>query len=307
MMAEQFCEVQPGVTLCYETFGSPSDPAMLLVMGLGTQMIAWPEPFCTDLAQRGFYVIRFDNRDCGRSTRIRGRPPTVRELALRRIQSPPYTLSDMAADAAGLLRGLGLGSAHIAGASMGGMIAQTLAAEHPEVVKSLTSIMSTTGNRWKGQPAFSIYRLLVRRAPTEREAYVEHMTEVFDAIGSRGLHRDRARLQATAQRSYDRGVNPAGTGRQLGAIIASGDRTPALRAVRAPTLVIHGTEDLMVNPSGAHATVSAIPGAQLMMVRGMGHDLPDEAWPRLVEAIAEHARAAERQAAPARLAVPPPG
>jgi pimeloyl-ACP methyl ester carboxylesterase len=267
-------------------------------MGLGTQMIAWPEVFCARLAQRGFYVIRFDNRDCGRSTRVRGRPPTVRELVARRIENPPYTLSDMAADAAGLLRGLGYGSAHVVGASMGGMIAQVLAVEHPALVRSLTSMMASTGSRWRGQPALSTYRYLLRRAPTEREAFVAHMMEVFEAIGSRRLYRDRERLRATAERSYERGVNPAGTGRQLGAILASGDRTAALRAVTAPTLVIHGTDDPMVNPTGARATVRVIPGAQLMMVPGMGHDLPDEAWPQLIEAIAGHARAAERVAAP---------
>jgi pimeloyl-ACP methyl ester carboxylesterase len=297
-MAEQFCEVQEGVTLCYETFGSPSDPPLLLIMGLGTQMIAWPEVFCARLAQRGFYVIRFDNRDCGRSTRMRGRPPTVRELVARRIENPPYTLSDMAADAAGLMRGLGCGSAHVVGASMGGMIAQVLAVEHPALARSLTSIMASTGSRWRGQPALSTYRYLLRRAPTEREAFVAHMMEVFEAIGSRRLYRDRDRLRATAERSYERGVNPAGTGRQLGAILASGDRTAALRAVTAPTLVNHGPDDPMVNPTGARATVRAIPGAQLVMVPGMGHDLPDEAWPRLIETIADHARAAERVAAP---------
>jgi pimeloyl-ACP methyl ester carboxylesterase len=293
-MDEQFAEVAPGVRLCYETFGRPEDPPLLLIMGLGTQMIAWPEPFCQALAERGFYVIRYDNRDCGRSSSIRGRPPAVRELVLRRIQDPPYSLRDMAGDAAGLLRELGLPSAHVVGASMGGMIAQTLAAEHPELVRSLVSIMSTTGNRWKGQPKFAILRYLLRRAPTEREAFVEHMLGVFDAIGSPDLHRDRDRLRATAELSYERGTNPAGTGRQLGAIIAAGDRTAAVRTITAPTLVIHGSKDPMVNPSGGRATAKAIAGARLLVIEGMGHDLPDEALARIAEAVADHAAAAER-------------
>lgn len=300
-MAEQFCEAQPGITLCYEAFGRVADPPVLLIMGLGTQMIAWPDDFCAELAGRGLYVIRFDNRDCGRSTVVSGRPPSLRELALRRIAHPAYTLSDMAADTAGLLRALQLSSAHVVGASLGGMIAQTLAVEHPERVRSLVSIMSNTGHRWKGQPSPSIYRYLLRAAPREREAYVDYMLRVFDAIGSRGLPRDRERLRRTAQRSHERGLHPAGTGRQLAAIIASGDRTRALASVSAPTLVIHGTRDPMVSPSGGRATAQAIPGARLLTIDGMGHDLPDGAWSQLIDAIAEHARVAERVPGPARL------
>jgi pimeloyl-ACP methyl ester carboxylesterase len=298
-MNEQFCDVGRGITLCYEAFGNPDDPPMLLIMGLGTQMIAWPEPFCEALAQRGFYVVRFDNRDCGRSTRARGKPPTIRELALRRIKDPPYTLSDLADDAARLLKALGFSSAHIVGASMGGMIAQTLAIEHPELVRSLVSIMSTTGNRWKGQPKYSILRFILRRAPTERDAFIEHMLTVFDAIGSPDLHRDRDRMRATAQLSYERGLNPAGTGRQLGASVAAADRTPALRSLDVPALVIHGSKDPMVNPNGGRATAEAIPGARLLVVDGMGHDLPEEAWDRIVEAIAELAQRAQRAASSA--------
>ncbi len=293
-MVEQFAEVGNGITLCYETFGRPDDSPLLLIMGLGTQMIAWPEPFCQALAERGFYVIRYDNRDCGRSTWMHGRPPTVPELLRRRIEDPPYTLSDLSDDALGLLDVLGLPAAHIVGASMGGMIAQTLAIEHPEAVRSLVSIMSTTGNRRKGQPALSIYRFLLRAAPSEREAFTAHMLRVFDAIGSRGLPRDFDRLRATAELSFERGVNPAGTGRQLGAIIASGDRTSALRRLRVAALVIHGTRDPMVRVSGGRATAEAIPGAELLLIDGMGHDLPEGAWPRLTDAIAEHAEGAER-------------
>jgi pimeloyl-ACP methyl ester carboxylesterase len=223
-MAEQFCDTGAAIRLCYDTFGSESDPPMLLIMGLGTQMIGWPDDFCAQLADRGFYVVRFDNRDCGHSTRIHGRPPTPRQLLTRRISPVLYTLSDMAGDAAGLLRELGLAPAHVVGASMGGMIGQTLAAQHPEDVRSLVSIMSNTGNRWKGQPAFGIYRYLLRAAPTEREAYVEYSTRVFEAIGSRGLPQNHERIRDLLTRSYDRGHDSAAAGRQLGAIIASGDR-----------------------------------------------------------------------------------
>jgi pimeloyl-ACP methyl ester carboxylesterase len=294
---ERFCELESGVTLCYEAFGAPDDPTMLLVMGLGTQMLGWPDEFCAALASRGFRVIRFDNRDTGRSSSMPGRPPSLGEMLLRRVEHPPYTLSDMAADTIGLLDALRIDTAHVVGASMGGMIAQTIAIEHPQRVRSLVSIMSTTGARGKGQPAFSVLRYLFRRAPTERDAFIEHMLRLFDAIGSRDLRRDRDRLHATAERVYERGLNPAGTGRQLGAIIAAEDRTAALRRLSVPTLVIHGTKDPMVNVSGGRATADAIPGAQLMLVDGMGHDLPDEAWPRLVAAIAGHAEGAQRSEA----------
>ncbi len=292
-MAEQFCDVGRGITLCYETFGDPSDPPMLLIMGLATQMIAWPQEFCEGLAERGFYVVRFDNRDAGRSTHVPGRPPTPRQLITRRIDPVLYTLTDMAGDAAGLLRELDLGPAHVVGVSMGGMIAQMLAAEYPESVRSLVSVMSTTGNRWKGQPAFGIYRFLLRRAPSNRDAFIEHLTALFHVIGSPGFPRDEQRVRELAALSYDRGVDPASSGRQLGAIVASGDRTAALTRITMPTLVIHGTADKMVRPSGGRATARAIPGARLMMVDGMGHDLPQGAWPLLIDAISAHAKAAD--------------
>ncbi len=293
-MDEQYCEVGGGVTLCYETFGTERDAPLLLVMGLGTQMIAWPEPFCRELAARGFYVIRFDNRDVGRSTWMQGRPPSLVELLRRRVENPPYTLSDLAGDTAGLIEALDLHSVHVVGASMGGMIAQSLACEHPDLVRSLTSIMSNTGHPFRGQPALRIYPHLLRRAPNERAAYVEHMMGVFDAIGSRELGRDFERLRANAELAFSRGFNPAGTARQLGAIVASGDRTKTLAQIDVPTLVIHGTKDPMVRPSGARATAAAIRGARLLMIDGMAHDLPDQAWPQLIDAIADHASAAER-------------
>ncbi len=292
-MAEQFCDVGRGITLCYETFGDPADPPMLLIMGLATQMIAWPNEFCEGLAGRGFYVVRFDNRDSGRSTRVPGDPPPVGQLLTRRIDPVLYTLTDMAGDAAALLRELELGPAHVVGVSMGGMIAQTLAAEYPESVRSLVSIMSTTGNRWKGQPAFGIYRFLLRRAPSDRDAFIEYLVTLFHAIGSPGFPRDEQRVREVAALSYDRGHDPSSSGRQLGAIVASGDRTAELHRVAVPTLVIHGTRDKMVRASGGRATARAIPGARLMMVEGMGHDLPEGAWPLLIDAISSHAKAAD--------------
>ncbi|HUE25445.1 MAG TPA: alpha/beta hydrolase [Solirubrobacteraceae bacterium] len=295
-MAEQFCDVGRGITLCYETFGEESDPPLVLIMGLGTQMIAWPDDFCEQLTGRGFHVVRFDNRDCGRSTYVDGAPPTVGQLVRRRIDPVLYTLSDMAQDTVALMRALEMEPAHVVGASMGGMIAQTIAAEHPGSVRSLVSIMSSTGSRWRGQPAFRIYRYLLRRAPGDREGFIDHMTRVFAAIGSRGIPQDTERVREIVTRSYDRGHDPAGAGRQLAAILASGDRTEQLHTITAPTLVIHGSKDRMVAHSGGVATARAIPGARLVTIPGMGHDLPEAAWPQLLDAITEHVRAAERPA-----------
>ena len=292
-MPEQFCDVGRGVTLCYETFGDPANPTALLVMGLGTQMVAWHEDFCLQLADRGLHVVRFDNRDIGRSTHMKGRPPTIRQLLTRSKRAAHYTLRDMADDAAGLLEELELAPAHVIGASMGGMIAQCLAARHPEAVRSLTSIMSNTGSLRSGQPALRVYSVFLRRAPSEREAFIEHMERVFAAIGSRGLPRDPEDIRAIAAMSYDRDRDPEAAGRQLAAIIAAGDRTPELRRITAPTLVIHGSADRLVSPSGGRATARAIPGAELLMVPGMGHDLPRAAWPTLIDAIAGHALRAE--------------
>jgi pimeloyl-ACP methyl ester carboxylesterase len=302
---EQFCDVGRGITLCYETFGEPSDPTALLVMGLGTQMIGWHEDFCRGLADRGLHVVRFDNRDIGRSTHLHGPPPTIPQLLRRSRGAALYTLADMAADAAGLLNELELAPAHVIGASMGGMIAQTLAARQPRLVRSLTSIMSNTGHRLFGQPSFRIYPIFLRRPPREREAFVAHMTRVFAAIGSRGELRNLDDIRAIAAASYDRDHDPAGPGRQLAAIIASGDRTAEVRRITAPTLVIHGTADPLVTPSGGRATARAIPGAKLMRVKDMGHDLPRAVWPRLIDAITAHTAAADRAHAGERAAPVP--
>lgn len=293
-MPEQLCDVGRGITLCYETFGEESAPPMLLIQGLGMQMVGWPDDFCRRLADRGFHVVRFDNRDAGRSTHIEGRPPTPGQLVRRRIDPVLYTLSDMAADAAGLLRELELEPAHVVGVSMGGMIAQAVAAEHPASVRSLVSIMSNTGSRWRGQPSFAVYRYLLRRAPADRDGFIDHTATLFSVIGSRGLPQDTELVREIAARSWDRGHDPLSTGRQLGAIIASGNRTPQLRSIAAPTLVIHGSRDPMVSRSGGVATARAIPGARMITIKGMGHDLPSAAWPQLLDAISEHAQAADR-------------
>jgi pimeloyl-ACP methyl ester carboxylesterase len=293
-MAEQLCDVGRGITLCYETFGDAETEPLLLVMGLSTQMIAWHDDFCAELVERGFYVVRFDNRDVGRSTHLDFRPPTTRELITRRFRDEQYTLSEMAEDTRGLLRELGLEPAHLVGASMGGMIAQTLAAEHPESVRSLVSIMSSTGNRLKGQPAAPIYKFLLRRPPRDREAYIERAAQIFGVVGSTGFERDEGYIRERAGRAFDRGVDVRAGGRQLGAVLKSGDRTRALDRIEAPTLVIHGSVDKMIRPSGGRATAKAIRGARLMMIEGMGHDLPRGTWPRIIDGIGETAGRASR-------------
>jgi pimeloyl-ACP methyl ester carboxylesterase len=286
------------VELAYETFGDPSDPALLLVMGLGTQMLGWRAGFCAELAARGFRVIRYDNRDVGRSTKFSShRPPTAAQLLRRDRKAAAYTLADMADDAVGLLDALGIAAAHVVGASMGGMIAQTIAFRHPRRVLSLVSIMSNTGARWSGQPSLSMYRTLLTRAPREREAFIEHQMQVFAKTGSPGFPRDEADQRELAVSSFERGIDPAGSGRQLAAIIASGDRTAELRTIRAPTLVVHGEQDRLVAPSGGRATAKAIPGARLLTIEGMGHDLPRGAWPRIIDAIAENAARTREPAA----------
>jgi pimeloyl-ACP methyl ester carboxylesterase len=288
IVSERFCDVGGGVTLCYETFGQESDPTALLIMGLGTQMIAWHDSFCRQLAERALHVVRFDNRDIGRSTHMRGAPPTMAQILRRSRRAAQYTLADMARDASGLLGELQLAPAHVIGASMGGMIAQTLAARHTQQVRSLVSIMSSTGSLWSGQPALRVYSAFLRRAPAERDAFISHIEQLFGVIGSRRLPRDLDDIRALAAASYDRDHDWRGPLRQLAAILASGDRTPELRRITAPTLVIHGSADPLVAPSGGRATARAIPGAELMVIRGMGHDLPRVLWPRLIEAICKH-------------------
>ena len=294
-MDERFIKVGD-VELCYEPFGDPDRPAVLLVMGLGTQMIGWHADFCEQLAQRGFHVIRYDNRDVGRSTHLTDRPtPKAREIITRRIKRPAYLLGDMADDGLGLLRELGIEQAHVVGASMGGMIAQTMAARDRERVLSLVSIMSSTGSRWRGQPAPRILPVFLQRPAKTKEDYQERIVKLFKLVGSPGFERDDDELRELAAVSWERGIDPAGFARQLGAILASGHRARDLEQIEAPTLVIHGENDRLVRPSGGKATARAIPNARLELIDGMGHDLPRGVWPRIldgIEATAKRARTA---------------
>jgi pimeloyl-ACP methyl ester carboxylesterase len=297
---ETFCTVGD-IELCYESFGDPADPAMLLIMGLGTQMLGWQDELCEQLAERGFLVIRYDNRDIGRSTILDDYPaPTLGQIIRRDKHAVAYTLADLAADGVGLLDHLGIERAHLVGASMGGMIAQTIAARRPERVLSLVSIMSNTGSRWSGQPAPSTYRLFLRPMARGREEYVKQAAELFEHIGSRGFEKDDEAFREMLGAMHDRGHSPGSASRQLAAILAAGNRSAELRHITAPTLVIHGTADKLIRPSGGRATARAIPGARLLMIEGMGHDLPRGAWPQIIDAIVENAARAAPTAQPAR-------
>ena len=267
-------------------------------MGLGMQLIHWDLELCELLAQRGFYVIRFDNRDSGRSTQIDAPVPDIRRAMIGLKIDAPYLLDDMADDAFGLLDHLGIDAAHVVGVSMGGMIAQTLAIRRPERVLSLTSIMSTTGERRVGRPKLRVWGMLMRNAPREKQAYIERFVQIFRLIGSKGFPTDDERIRELAAATYERGHEAAGTGRQLAAILASGDRTAELRAVKVPTTVIHGRDDPLIPFRGGRATAAAIPGARLIAIPGMGHDLPRELWPQIVDAVVETAG----RAAPAGVA-----
>jgi pimeloyl-ACP methyl ester carboxylesterase len=281
------------IDLCYETFGAPDATPLLLVMGLGSQMVMWEDDFCETLAGRGFHVVRFDNRDVGRSTILRDAPiPTRAQLLLRDRRGASYTLADMASDAAGLLDQLGIESAHVVGASMGGMISQQLAIDHADRVRSLVSIMSTTGSRRAGQPSPRLIPMLLRRPARSRDAYIAEFQTTFTAIGSRTYPPDPERLRGLAERCWDRGYYPAGTARQLAAIGTAPHRAASLANLRIPATVIHGDEDRLVMPSGGRATAKAIRGAKLIVLRGMGHDMPRQLWPQIIDAIVENAAAA---------------
>jgi len=272
--------------IAYETFGEPDDTPVLLVMGLATQMVGWPDDFCRGLAERGLFVVRFDNRDIGLSTHLddAGAPDIMTVLGGDH-SSVPYGLADLADDTVGLLDALGLGSAHVVGASMGGMIAQLVALRHPARVRSLTSIMSTTGDPAVGAPAEAAMAVLLAPPASDREGAVQRAVDTYRVIGSPGFEFDETGLRQRAGLSFDRAYDPAGVARQLAAILTTADRTPDLARITAPTLVIHGAHDALMNVSGGRATAAAIPDAELLVVDGMGHDLPREVWPELLDRI----------------------
>jgi pimeloyl-ACP methyl ester carboxylesterase len=292
-------ETPAGIVLAYETVGDPADPPLLLVAGYGTQLIAWPRRFSERLAAGGRFVIEYDNRDCGLSSKLDGAELEIEAVSAavsagdfaRAAALAPYTLSEMAADAVALLDGLGIERAHAVGTSMGGMIAQTLAIEHPERLHSLTSIMSNTGEDGNGQPTPEALEALLAPSPTDRAGYVE-------AAGRRAMvwasrrYGDRVLAEEMAARGYDRCFYPDGVTRQLAAMIASGPRAEGLRALRLPTLVIHGLDDTLIGPSGGERTAELVPEAELLLLEDMGHDRPEQLWPALCDAILAHTASA---------------
>ncbi len=286
-----------GIELCYEIFGAPDAKPLVLIMGLGAQMIHWDDEFCLDLAARGFRVIRFDNRDVGKSTKMSGGKP-LRPLELLKLQifkvapEAPYKLWDMANDAVGLLDALGIKAAHVVGASMGGAIAQELAMQHPDRVLSLTSIMATTGNPKLPNPTPEAMTVLLAPPPKTKEEYMERYSATWRVLRGGSFPLGEANDRERAERTYARGLNPAGFGRQLRAILASGSRKERLASVKAPTLVIHGTIDPLVKVEAGKDTAASIPGAKLLLIEGMGHALPIPMWPTIIGAIAEHAHGA---------------
>jgi pimeloyl-ACP methyl ester carboxylesterase len=282
-----------GIELEYESLGRPDDPALVLIMGLGAQLIDWPEEFCEQLAGQGFRVIRFDNRDAGLSTGFDELgPPDLAAVFGGDRSAAPYLLADMAADAAGLLDALGVGSAHIAGASLGGMVAQQLTIDHPDRVRSLGSIMSMTGDHAVGRPTPEAAALLGRPPAASRAEAIANGVAGSQVIRSPGFPVDEAERLRRATATYDRAYRPIGTLRQYAAAAASPDRTTALRGVTAPTVVIHGDSDPLIDVSGGRATAAAVPGAELVIIPGMGHDLPRDAWPEIVDAIVRNTKRA---------------
>lgn len=283
---ELFAPVGDDVELCYQTFGDPDHEPLLLIMGLGGPMNWWDTELCAMLAERGFYVVRYDNRDTGRSSRGRGRVTKamlVAAFAGRRVKAP-YALTALADDAFGLLDHLGLDSAHVTGVSMGGMIAQTMAIRKPARVRSLTSIMSTTGRRTVGwQHPSLLPNLLAQRKG--RAAYLDSSVEVWRRIGSPGYPLSEDRIRARAAETWDRGISGSGVLRHMMAVLTQPNRGPRLHALRMPALVVHGLADKMVHVSGGRATAAAIPGAELLLIDGMGHDMPPPLYDSLAGAV----------------------
>jgi pimeloyl-ACP methyl ester carboxylesterase len=274
------------IDIAYNTLGKATDPPVLLIAGLGGQLIAWDDAFCQELVDRGLFVIRFDNRDVGLSSHLAGGSLPDPSATAGGAQAAPYTLAKMAADAAGLIDNLGLDSAHVVGLSLGGMIAQILAIECPERVRSLTSIMSTTGNDRVGQPTDAARALLLSPPVSTRAGAMDRSVLFNRAVGSPAYRIDETELRDRAARAFDRAFDPQGVVRQLVAAVTTPDRTEDLHRLDLPTLVIHGAEDQLIAVSGGKATAEAIPGAELVVIDGMGHDLPRPLWPLVVERIA---------------------
>jgi pimeloyl-ACP methyl ester carboxylesterase len=290
-------DVSPGISIAYETFGDPQDPAVLLLMGLGAQLIGWDDELCRQLAARGRFVIRYDHRDAGLSTRFDEHPVDIPKfmgmLMAGEIAAAaalvPYTIQDMADDGLGLLTALGIERAHLVGASMGGQIAQQMAISHPERVLSLTSMSSTTGEPEYGQATPEALAVLSGPRPADREGFIASADR--ELVWASKRYGDAAALRAGAARRYDRAHYPAGAGRQLGATILGGSRADGLRALRVPTLVIHGLDDTVIDPSGGRRTAELVPGASLLLLADMGHDRPRPLWPALLGTIEVHTAA----------------
>jgi pimeloyl-ACP methyl ester carboxylesterase len=277
-----------GLELEYETTGNPADPAILLVAGFTYQLTSWDTRFCAELAARGFHVVRFDNRDVGLSSSIATAVrPNLMAIAGGDRSTVAYGLADMADDAAGLIEALGIAPANVVGASMGGMIAQTLALRHPRLVRSLVSIMSTTGDRSVGYATPEVMAMMLKRPPSDREGYIESGMNAWRMLRSPGFAHDEARGRERIAFAYDRAYSPRGVARQAAAIASQDDRTVALRSLRIPATVIHGDEDPLIHVSGGEATAHAIPGARLLRIPGMAHDLPEQVWPTIIDAIVE--------------------
>lgn len=290
-----------GIRIEYDTFGHASGRPLLLVMGLGQPMLVWHEGFCRLLADRGHFVVRFDNRDSGLSTTFEGAPaPSAFRTAFRfwtgRPIHTPYSLDDMVDDAAGLLDAIGLGSAHLVGASMGGIISQAFAVKYPVRTASLTSIMSNTGNPRHSIPKPKAFLVALRRPPAERRAYVEYSVRLWKTIGSPGFPFQEDYIRRRSERIYERGACPSGMGRQLVAVAAAGDRRRDLARITAPTLVLHGEDDPLIPVAAGRETAAVIPGARLLTFAGMGHDIPVELWPRVVDEISSHIEEASASA-----------
>jgi len=297
---EQTAHLPGAIDLCFDTFGDSDDPVLLLVMGLAGPLNWWSPELCRTLAERGFFVVRYDNRDVGRSTKLNGAGGTRAELFRSFVggrAAPPYTMSDLAADAVGLLDHLGVAKAHVTGVSMGGMIAQTMAIDHPGRVSSLVSIMSSTGSRRVGWQHPRLLTQLLAHNRDSRDGYIKSAERTWQRIGSPGYPPSPEEVRERAGETFDRGISVSGAVRQMQAVVSQPDRSAALHRLRLPAMVIHGLADPMVHVSGGRATARAIPGCELLLVPGMGHDLPAELWPTFADAIGRTAERAKRPGA----------